>query len=106
MKKVTALFCLVSISLIALTSSGLKYQDDYSLAQVYELDGKYVFFYSKPYHMHDTVFTISTMVLSNNPDKAIKAVMKKAIKIASQRGVEFDGIITGQAQYDYAIKFK
>lgn len=81
-------------------------RQDYGLAQAFSLNGKYVFFYSRPYHPHDTVFKVTTLVMSNNADRGIRAAMKKISKVAQERGVEFDGIITGQGQYDYAIKFK
>jgi hypothetical protein len=106
MKKSSVLFSSFFIALVALTSGKLKYEDDYSLAQVNSVDGKYVFFYSKPYHPHDTVFKITTAVFGNSADKGVRAAMKKALKLANERGVEFDALITGHAQHDYAIKFK
>ena len=106
MKKVIILFCALSVILFAFTSSKLKYQEEYGLGVVNKVEGKYVFFYARPYHEHDTVFQFTTLVATNNADKGVKAAMKKATKVAIERGVEFDAIITGQAQYDYAIKFR
>jgi hypothetical protein len=60
---------LIRIALVVLTSGKLKYEDDYIVAQVNSVDGKYVFFYSKPYHPHDTVFKITTVVFSNSAEK-------------------------------------
>lgn len=104
MNKKTILFCILGALLIASTEPND--QKDFSLARAPQLDGKYIFLYTVPYHDHDTLFKMSTVVLSNNPDKAIPAVLKKANKEAAERGVTFDGIITGRAQFDYIIKFK
>jgi hypothetical protein len=106
MKK--TLLSITILALVGLILSSYKSQEDkdYSLATVYSIDGKYVFLYSQPYHKYDTVFSLSTMVLSNNPATATRAVVKRAFKEAEKRKVEFDGVITGPAQKDYVIKFR
>ncbi len=106
MKNFLGVLVFLFIALVVLSSNTKKNQNDNGLAVVAQLDGKYIFFYSSPYHQHDTVFRYATIVASNNADKGIRAAMKKAFKISQEKGVEFDGIITGQGQYDYAIKFK
>ena len=96
---------LVCIVVIGFASSFNSQEKDYSLARAYQVDGKYIYLYSIPYHDHDTVMILSTMVMTSHPDKATKAVLKKALRKAEQQNIQFDGIITGAAQFDYVIKF-
>ena len=105
MKKIflAAIFlCLLFIITLAKVTE----EKNYGLGLVPQVDGKFVFLYTRPYYDHDTVFKMTTLTFSNDPNKAVGAVLRKATKEALKRNVEFDAIITGPSQYDYAIKFK
>jgi len=95
---------ILALLAVGITITSFKGQGDKNPVLMY--DGKYVFLNSIPSQPHDTVFSMKTMVWSDNPRNALPAVMKKALKEAKKRNVEFDGIITGPAQRDYVIKFK
>lgn len=106
MKRLLFLVPVMLLAVIILMSYKISDKENYALAVPSQIDNIYVYYYSKPFYNHDTVFTISTVVLTNNPDRAIRSVIKKAKKVADEKQLPFDGIITGQGQLDYVIKFR
>ncbi|MBW8050773.1 MAG: hypothetical protein FVQ77_10655 [Cytophagales bacterium] len=90
-----------------LAFSSVQDSKDKSLARVQKMSGKYVFINAEPVQEYDVTFELKIVAMGfDSPDDMSSKVMKKALKIAEKKNIDFDGVVLGSGKIDVAIKFK